>query len=514
MSKVDYRIHPDFITLFRKKEGASLAGKKNRNFFILTGILAITFLAIGFANGSLDYLQKKMEDPFVNWININIPFEKAAQSKEILDFFMQDEQRQRFNIAHIDGYMRNRIHFKHPVSNHDLPAIYRNINVKSPIYDRIMSDDNILTGRKFTNQAHDQLGIIVSEQFLTKMDLPDTSAFLLTNRYYDNPKILIPMPVVAVVKHLPDLVDFVASDRLYRSLNPLGFSMDMFDLSKENSLSVFIHENDSTVQKLVQEINELLVHKNPDIALSEFTYSHVEGQLLKIFFYPEVKSLQEIDSLYNVIRPTLNQTAYHLRLYDYYSRWEPEGDPGRYDHIAINFDKLDKLRSFSEYLKAEFDLSIELSDLESKENYHFITRLANIVSLILIFFSILSVCLFISNLLHRHLFEIRHNLGTFKAFGLANSTLKKIYAFIIIKFLLSAIVFALLISFIFGMMGGMRSIMHISGAMVEDGQNYFHLFDAWTVIAVVLIGVISIAVLVFTANMILKKSPGDLVNDR
>jgi hypothetical protein len=514
MNRPKRKIHRDFITLFRKKEGEALAGRKHVNFWILSAILLFTFLAIGFANGSLRYLADKIEDPFVNWISVNIPFEKSAESRDVMEFLQDEKQLKLFNIMHVDGYMRHRLFFKHPKTNNNIPAIYRNIDPNSPIYERIMSPDNVIYGRKFTQQAHDQLGLIVSEEFFQRENLALERPFLSFNRDYNDPERLIPLPIVAVVRRLPDLVDFVVSDKLYRSLNHSGLTTDMFDLTGENSISIYVDASDEKIQSLVSEMHAVLAERNPDIVTTPFTFSHIEGHLLRLYFFPEPRSLNELDSLYSILESKLNSADFHIRTYNYFSRWEAIADPGRYDFISINFNDLNKLREFSEFLEEQFDLRIEFSQLESRENYHLITRLAVIVSLILIIFSILSVCLFISNLLHRHLFEIRQNLGTFKAFGLDNKTLKKIYTFIIIRFLSTATAFAILISFFIGVFGGMRLIMQLTGANLEDGQNYFHLFGPWTISAVVLIALISIIVLTFTANAILKKSPGDLVNDR
>jgi len=66
-------IHKDFKKIFYKNEGVELNGKKRFNFWILFSILTITFIAIGFAAGSLKYLKKKMDDPYINWFNVDLP---------------------------------------------------------------------------------------------------------------------------------------------------------------------------------------------------------------------------------------------------------------------------------------------------------------------------------------------------------------------------------------------------------------------------------------------------------
>jgi hypothetical protein len=47
------RIRREFVYLFYDKEGRALLGRKFGNFWFLILIFFLTFLAIGFANGSL-----------------------------------------------------------------------------------------------------------------------------------------------------------------------------------------------------------------------------------------------------------------------------------------------------------------------------------------------------------------------------------------------------------------------------------------------------------------------------
>jgi len=50
------KLRKEFVFIFFKKEGKALLGKGLANFWFLIIIFILTFLAIGFANGSLKYL--------------------------------------------------------------------------------------------------------------------------------------------------------------------------------------------------------------------------------------------------------------------------------------------------------------------------------------------------------------------------------------------------------------------------------------------------------------------------
>jgi ABC-type antimicrobial peptide transport system permease subunit len=187
------------------------------------------------------------------------------------------------------------------------------------------------------------------------------------------------------------------------------------------------------------------------------------------------------------------------------------------DHhgLAVNFRELGNIRAFASYMAAVNEVQIDIAQIEAKENYSFITRLTKIISLILIGFSILSICLFLSNLLKNHLEKIKMNIGTFKAFGLDSKTLHRIYMRVIFSVILGAMSLSIIASWLFGKVGGMRFLLKIFGSdNLESGESYFELFDQWTLLSIVLILLISFLVLSVTARKILRKSPGDLIYDR
>ena len=73
----DNRIFEDYFKLFVCREGKIVLGRKFSNLWLLTGVLTLTFLAIAFSNASLGYLSFKMNDPFINWLNIENNSDKS-----------------------------------------------------------------------------------------------------------------------------------------------------------------------------------------------------------------------------------------------------------------------------------------------------------------------------------------------------------------------------------------------------------------------------------------------------
>ncbi|MEO1451199.1 MAG: ABC transporter permease, partial [Bacteroidota bacterium] len=185
-----------------------------------------------------------------------------------------------------------------------------------------------------------------------------------------------------------------------------------------------------------------------------------------------------------------------------------------YDYLAVNFVNTSSVRNFKDYLKEEFDLDIDMAQIEAKENFSFVTRLTRIISLVLIGLSVLSICLFVSSIFRRHLDKIRRNIGTFKAFGLDNGTLMQTYLVLINVFIGISMAGGLLLAWIFGALGGIRLILRLTQNKIEAGESYFQLGNVWTLIAIGAVLLISFLVLYLTANKILRRSPGDLIYDR
>ena len=91
----------DFKSLFFKKEGRVIIGNKWINFYVVLIILFATFFALGIADGSEKYLEKRMDNPFNNWVNF-----KTANIKNFeLDSLINDiiDLKSKFHISDIDS---------------------------------------------------------------------------------------------------------------------------------------------------------------------------------------------------------------------------------------------------------------------------------------------------------------------------------------------------------------------------------------------------------------------------
>ena len=91
-------------------------------------------------------------------------------------------------------------------------------------------------------------------------------------------------------------------------------------------------------------------------------------------------------------------------------------------------DKLKNIEKLNAFLKEETmddgkRLEIDMRIIETKKNFELFNKLANLLSMALITFSILSLVLYITNLIISHISKNKKSLGTLKAFGLSNNSI-------------------------------------------------------------------------------------------
>jgi ABC-type lipoprotein export system ATPase subunit len=93
------KLSSNYRSLFLRKESRALMGSRGINLAILVVMLFFTLLVVGFANGSLGYLEQKMQDPFVNWLTIDIPWGKSSEINDLKRLLNTDEQKEKFGYA-------------------------------------------------------------------------------------------------------------------------------------------------------------------------------------------------------------------------------------------------------------------------------------------------------------------------------------------------------------------------------------------------------------------------------
>lgn len=532
-------INNSFYRLFYKREFGVILGKRKSNLVILALMLFIAFTAIGFAEGSLRYLEFKMKDPFINWVNV-LPGGKSSHTiLRIIDELNSPDVKETYALNSALGYNRYQLNFYY----HDDVLNYyageqldtnriagfpgRTMNVEDPVISEVFSSKNHIDGDPFHSEL--DIGLIVTEDMLQRLNYPVNTPYVWIDfpafhpgRRMEQIRVAVPVPVRAVVKVLPGLTNFATTPYFFQQrmivgnnpFNPLDDERLLLSVkAPREEANAYLNALERHLRAVDLPGSYMFERAwiEPDI------YANDQSSfILYVIFSPRNISMDHLDEIFNKLYNHNELADYQgsvFRMYDYASNLGRLQRHGTYDRISLHFKNLDKLREFSVMLSTLYQIEVDMAQIESRENYNFVSRLTGIISFVLIAFSILSVLLFTAHLLKKHLEGIKRNLGTFKAFGLSNNLLINIYVKLVLLVLGSASLLALAASTIFGYSGGMRLVLEIFGSHFERGL-YFSLFSSYLLIALALLIIFSVTVLRFVTIKILNRTPGDLIYER
>lgn len=451
-----------FAELFLQKECGQLIGKGNRNFFVFAFAIFVTLMIIGLASGQLNELRKEMNDPFVNTVDV-LHKGGSAQGRidAILDGLMGDSIRSQFGIDTIYKYNTFSFPFV-DYSGAGEKMTYldgRTIPFNDPILNKIMDAENNPTGRKF-NSPH-ETGIIITRDMLKKLGYDAQTGFLPFPRkqggvYYD-----VLLPVLAIVDRIPESKYigknyFLCTPNFYDNYRKLGTGF----LIPENERLKLLLSTGATefnqpaggffggCSRLPSGHDDVL--DETFIKAFETTIGEALAQLDepdgKKFTYSLYTEPTYISGISHAIEITVTRTprfsgfAQQQAFFEMLVRQEPvkrflkenKGSrvyqtyfsnttrkPYQYgrDNIAINFEDAKKIREFADEFKKRTGLELDDAKVENMHTFYKVSRMTNTILVILIAFSVLALMLYISNLTNMHLYKIRKNIGTLKAFG-------------------------------------------------------------------------------------------------
>ena len=171
-------IQNDYFRLFIKREGKVVLGKHYTNLWLLCSVLFATFLAIAFSNASLNYLDYKMNDPFINWVDIENNF--GEEDIAGFEYFLNQESAKA--QYHFRGFQTDKS--RYPLfatstsDSRNLKGRYY-ADIKTPLVQAILDDENVVDGCRIANEKLDNhsFGVIITYDALVgklgyKKDIP------------------------------------------------------------------------------------------------------------------------------------------------------------------------------------------------------------------------------------------------------------------------------------------------------------------------------------------------------
>jgi len=406
------------------------------NIILLVVILFLSLLALGIAQGSLSYLKTKMEDPYVNFIDIPKPFHQEKKSEIINKKTLEKDIASRNFTFLIDKKTKKpsvfetrqkSIRFIHKNNEDDLSGFI--LKTDNIFYERIIekksdpSKNMLISENRFHN---DSWGIIVTESFLDNFDM-DLSTPYINISHANN---IFPVPIAGIVKQLRRKQEFILSEKLYYLLT-----------KQSGKIKEILNDNNQAYIRYFIPGYEVIPDTLKKLGFSEQfksskrSISHVKGMIIES---PNIENF--ISSSFLVENSNLNATriynldAIALNLKGLAETINPEC-------YTVLFNDLEKVAVFDKYIKARYNIELEKSTIEDKKNFSFFNNLSKLLSIAIILFSIISIAFFTLNLLFSHINKNKRNLGTLKAFGLPNSDIVVLYS--VITLLLVSISFTI-----------------------------------------------------------------------
>lgn len=516
----------DFFVLFVKREWRVVLGKKLSNLWLLVAMLTATFLAIAFSNASMRYLSDKMNDPFIKWVDIKNGFgegdfyglEIALNDQENKERFDYDSYQSDYYFSYMFfGREKNMLQYFQCRFFED---------IKTDLVSAILDEDNVIGNNRVEDiysVSDETIGLIITQNALAKLGYDRTPAYLDLCHYsigadslgfdlYESEFARVPIPVLAVVKRLPSNVDIISTKYFFEQEN--NDSTYPFNLGANREYSETLRyfvPDDIDRDQFLMTLSSVLSDSSVPAAIDEYSFYKPEivpfapGSFVSIVGNDESPLVPtEAASMNSTVMSEWGEKGV-VRVFDFNFSPYTVSDKS---YLSVYFNKLNKVKEFESFVGEEFKVKIDMSQINSKENYNAVSVLANILSWAIILFAIICIILFIVDLLKSYFQKVKKNIGTFKAFGVSNSRLISIYVLIVGTTIVLAIIISLLITF------ALQEFFLVFGILREGTYNYLALGSPKTLISIIVVVMAVIATIYGVMEGLLRQTPGDLIYDR
>lgn len=524
----------EHLILLIKREGKIVLGKHFVNLWLLAAVLVATFVSVAFSNGSLLYLNEKMNDPFTNWVNIENKQNAAVGARDALGD-IEIQQHYGYNDIQADQEM-GLLMLRHNSDNTDYCQTRFFEHMQSPLMAKVLSEENVVGGSTVHPESlqDEMLGFIITKDALLKMgysvdSIPpfinyfsasfDIDKLISNGIIYDRdiPHYPAPMPVLAVVKRLPMNMSMVASKyvlgQLFSSdyVKPLSMTHDdyfrkLVYFVSEGKENEFLSKVDAFIPDSLRRERSVedIVLPIEDESLQARLQTWKAGRFYQICIGERDTPIDVYEDVAAKIEPLFSDIEV-CRVFDYL---KGDGAYGEFSFLSLSFTTLDSIRSFEAFVKEKYNVQVEMSQVNSKENFNAVSVMANILSWAMIVFAIVCIIIFLVNMLHSYFQKVKRNLGTFKAFGISSAELTQAYVLIILAIVLSAVIIALLLTNI------TQAVLPWLGIMKDGTFNYLSLWGTNTVMAIIIIIASTLLTVILVLRQLMKQTPGDLIYDR
>lgn len=522
--------HPKEM-IFHRREYHSVKGKKGGILVMLTILLFFSLFSVVLGKAGLDYLNYKMNDPFIKWFNIPVSnYNYRHNYDEIKKFFDENAATDEFSFSKSTGSYRALWKFYRKEGGGTIMAFAQSFNFweDQDLIRSICTEGNLiedfgdvknLTPEKLQN------GIIISSNLVKELecDVNDLRNNKIMIQDGDN----LPLTVLAVVRSLPNRSQVFAENRLVFTLNHYNESNVSGSSSFEtNELSVYVKVDDN--ESRVKDAISVLLKDEFGLTYGEERSAETDLNLLsqnRILTFSKLSDNLDLGAQQRISKKLAEDLyPYSAALKFDHSLLIPHesmvyGDPGSkgytagnmFDILSFKMEDLSKISAFQDVVLDKYKMELDLSQVEAKENFGVVSIMSGFLIFSLVFFAGFAILIYLFNLMKSHIEKISVNLGTFLAFGMPKEFLYKGY----LKIIFRLIAIATLLSLVF-----LFTIIHIirltmSALNLPEFLSYMEVFPnvlLWLVIALF----VGVSFILFRnlLRSFLSRPPGDLIYNR
>lgn len=521
-----------YLKLLITRESKEVLGHHGTNLWLLTLVLVATFASIAFSEGSMRYLRDKMEDPFTNWVSISKSTDDNVTSDETFNAF-RDSLYDESNMVRYDYKSVLTSQYSHYTmvgvgkKNDYLSArFFEQLNTK--LIRTVVDEGNLVEGCRLDTTLLDDktMGVIITLNAAIRLGydekhLPAYISFLAYNNGLDsmgvelfqNEYFPVALPVIAVVRRLPNNAQMLSGNFLYEQLRnggdtaPFHFPSHYEEYLRQLTFFVANGQEDAFkdfIQKAVPDSLRNTLNIYDDVG-EEYRVMRTwkPGNLYKIDFGDGSTPLTSYQAVANAIETEFADRSLMCRVFSLDTKDVPSP---RSMFLSVEFNSLKHISEFESFAKRHH-IQLEMEQVHSKQNFNAVTTMASVLSAAMVIFSIVCIIMFMVNMLQSYFQKVKRNIGTFKAFGMNGVELIQVYILLLIAIVCTAVLLALAITYC------IQLLLPAIG-IEKEGFNYLSLWHTTTYIATTVILVATVCTVIFVMSRMLSQTPGDLIYDR
>ena len=505
-----------FVKSFGKPELKSIIN----NWSSLLLILVVSYLSLwsmGFSRASRTYLSDKMNSPFVEYLSIELEYRLARDDdfmKSLTDKLDSKQVQSDFGIERYDFVSLHSPYFFMASGNgidhssRDKLSLAQITSTDDPFLKFVRDPKNKLMISGNPDMDKNPWSVMVTADFLEdKLNFDISNSTFPSYIHLDldqvnGEKSGFPLAISGVVKRLPNNVDLLIKPDLFKALtspsqsqNPLWMNHPNYK-GKENYYFELKDIKDTTGFRKI-------MNQEPMIQMDSITHKY-PGDGYFINCADSVRA-EEILKKLSLLKSDLLKT-YNPQDVTFIT--QASRKKSDVEHLVVKMNDLTKVEAFEKFCKNE-GISIDMSDIEDRNNFQLFSSLSRILSGFLSFICIVFMITILSRTIIQHLDKNSKNLGTLKAFGLSNRNIIITYSLISTVIILAVFHSSFLLA---ELLGSMTSGF-ITSLFPGDVPVLFDLplnMELYLYFVVVPITVISITLY----NRIRKVTPGDLIYER